>query len=215
MQRQDHVDLGRLLEELERTPPVEQRDVLRRIYRLVFTHAFAEEAVLWPVSRRVLADGEEQTLVIEEEHQQINLLVTELEAMDCSDPGRPALLSRIVALLNQDVRDEEDVALPRLQEALAPRALRRVGLLWTAVRTVAPTRPHPVVSRRPPGNVLAAAPLSVLDRSRDRLERVTPRSERAARVLVRLDGVLAASGRGIERVGALRTGERQETAVPA
>jgi hypothetical protein len=38
---------------------------------------------------------------------------------------------------------------------------------WEVVRRTAPTRAHPVVARRPPGNVAAAVPLSVLDRLRD------------------------------------------------
>lgn len=32
--------------------------VPHRIYRLVFSHAFAEEAVLWPTIRSVLHDGD-------------------------------------------------------------------------------------------------------------------------------------------------------------
>ena len=36
----------------------------------------------------------------------------------------------------------------------------RLGLAWEAVRRTAPTRPQPLVSRRPPGNALAALPLT-------------------------------------------------------
>lgn len=56
-QRADHVELDRLLHELDGTTGDAQRAVLRRIDRLVFSHAFAEEVVLWPVLRRVLPDG--------------------------------------------------------------------------------------------------------------------------------------------------------------
>lgn len=36
----------------------ERQDVVvRDLCRLVFTHAFAEEAVLWPAARRALPDG--------------------------------------------------------------------------------------------------------------------------------------------------------------
>jgi hypothetical protein len=48
--------------------------------------------------------------------------------------------------------------------------LRLLGLAWEVVRRIAPTRAHPIVARRPPGNVVAALPLSVIDRSRDRVE---------------------------------------------
>ena len=53
-QRRDHVRLAGYLEALSRSTGTEQQRVLLSIYRLVFPHAFAEEAVLWPVIRRVL-----------------------------------------------------------------------------------------------------------------------------------------------------------------
>lgn len=80
------------------------------------------------------------------------------------------MLDRLATVLREDVRDEEDELLPRLQDALDVRRLRLLGVAWETVRRMAPTRPHPVVSRRPPGNTLAAFPLTVLDRSRDALE---------------------------------------------
>lgn len=82
---------------------------------MVFPYAFAEESVLWPVIRRVLPDGEALTLTIEREHQQINELFTELEKTGPDDARHGELWSRIVTLLREDVRDEEDVLLPRLR----------------------------------------------------------------------------------------------------
>ena len=170
-QKKDHVRLDRLLGELAEAGPREQDDVLRRIYRLVFSHAFAEEAVLWPVIRRVLPDGEQLTLQVEQEHQEVNELVTRIEETAPGSAERQELLDRLVEVLREDVRDEEDVLLPRLQARVAPSGLRTLGVAWQAVRAVAPTRAHPVVARRPPGNALAAVPLSVIDRLRDRVDR--------------------------------------------
>jgi len=44
-----------------------------------------------------------------------------LEAMPMEDPARPTTQTRLVEVLREDVRDEEDVLLPRLQAAV-PRA---------------------------------------------------------------------------------------------
>ncbi len=169
-QKRDHVKLNRLLDQLDATEPAGQDRVLRRIYRLVFPHAFAEESVLWPVLRRVLPDGEALTLQVEQEHQEVNELVTKLEGMPLDAPDRGATLQRLVEVLREDVRDEEDALLPRLQEKVPPAQLRRLGVAWEAVRRTAPTRAHPVVARRPPGNVVAAVPLSLVDRLRDGLD---------------------------------------------
>jgi hypothetical protein len=166
-QKRDHVKLDRMLHELEAAEPADQDQVLRRIYRLVFPHAFAEESVLWPVLRRILPDGETITLQIEQEHQEVNELVTRLEGLPVDHPERPATVARLVEVLREDVRDEEDVLLPRLQEAVPVAQLKRLGVAWETVRRTAPTRAHPVVARRPPGNVAAAVPLSVIDRLRD------------------------------------------------
>jgi hypothetical protein len=52
LQRRDHVELDGLLRRLVSTTGAEQDEVLTRTGRLVFSHAFAEEVVLWPALRR-------------------------------------------------------------------------------------------------------------------------------------------------------------------
>jgi hypothetical protein len=210
-QKRDHVRLDELLRALPRAPGPEQDRVLIRIYRLVFPHAFAEESVLWPVIRRLLPDGETLTLRVEEEHQEVNELVTRLERDDLGETERGRLVDRLAEVLRQDVRDEEDALLPGLQARLDPPRLRRLGMAWEAVRRTAPTRAHPLVSRRPPGNVLAAAPLSVLDNLRDACELTSLRSSRGAGAWSAASRSLAGSARRVERLGVLRTGERRET----
>lgn len=212
-QKQDHVRLARLLDELAATEPGGQQDrVLHKIARLVFPHAFAEESVLWPEIRRRLPDGHGLTCQVEQQHQEVNQLWTALEDSPSPDRRRQ-IIDRLIAVLREDVRDEEDVLLPRLQEAVSVRRLRRLGIAWEVVRRIAPDRPHPVVSRRPPGNALAALPLTLLDHGRDVLDatarhspRLAPRARSASRALAR------AAGR-VERFGVLRIGEHPYTAV--
>ena len=211
-QRRDHAELDALLERCRRTTGDEQQDALNETCRLVFSHAFAEEAVLWPAIRRALPDGEALTLRIEREHQEICELVTELEQSRPGDSGRDELLGRVIELLRKDVRDEEDVVLPRLQLAVDPQALRRLGRSWALVRRTAPTRPHAVVSRRPSGNVLGALPLTLVDRSRDVLDRAARTAPqpvaRASRAASR--GLATAAGT-IERLPPLQRGEDPST----
>jgi hemerythrin superfamily protein len=212
LQRRDHVQLDRLLHELDGTTGRGQEGVLTRIDRLVFSHAFAEESVLWPAIRRVLPDGEELTLRIEREHQEVNELVAELETLGHDDPRRAPRLSRLVEVLREDVRDEEDVLFPRLQERLDPHELRALGRRWDLVRRISPTRPHPMVSRRPPGNVLSALPLSVLDRSRDVVDAVVRRvPARVAPVGEVVSRGLAGLAALVERTPLARRGDRPPT----
>ena len=211
-QKQDHVRLDRLLQRLDEVTPAAQDAVLLDIYRLVFPHAFAEEAVLWPVIRRLLPDGDTLTLQVELEHQQINELVTQLEALEPGSLAHQQILVRVVELLREDVRDEEDALLPRLQEKLSPSQLRLLGLAWEFVRAIAPTRPHPIVSRRPPGNVLSALPLALLDRLRDLLDsRLQQGAGDPLPGLRPLSTALKGASHAVERLPGMRRGEHPAT----
>jgi hemerythrin superfamily protein len=209
-QRDDHIELDRLLHELDGATGAAQEDVLTGIDRLVFSHAFAEETVLWPVLRRVLPDGDSLTLQVEKEHQEVNELVSALETDGLDDPRRPARLSRLVEVLREDVRDEEDVLLPRLQESVSAEELRRLGRRWSLMRRISPTRPHPTVSRRPPGNAFSGLPLSILDRTRDAVdvgvrrapEQLVPLGKAVSAGLARVAGL-------VERVPLSRRGDKQ------
>ncbi|GAA1908269.1 hemerythrin domain-containing protein [Williamsia serinedens] len=210
-QRTDHVELDHLIRAAHESHGVERQKTVNRLCRLVFPHAFAGESVLWPVIRRVVPDGEAQTLEIEREHQQINELFTELERTEPDSIAYDDLFAQITDLLRQDVRDEEDSLFPELRDALDDRDLRRLGWVWLAVRRTAPTRPHPVVARRPPGNALAALPLTVIDRSRDGLDQLALRAP--SRLAARASAGLASLAGGIERIGVLRVGERPDTHI--
>lgn len=212
-QKRDHVRLDTLLDRLPLTEGATQDAVLQQIYRLVFPHAFAEESVLWPELRRRLPDGEALTLQVEREHQEVNELWTALEQLPAVGAARCDVLKRLADVLREDVRDEEDELLPRLQARLDVHRLRALGLAWETVRRIAPTRAHPVVARRPPGNVLAAVPLTVIDRLRDRVDRriqhgrgPAPRLHDASRLLTR-------AAHAVEHTPLLRRGEDPSTAA--
>lgn len=211
-QKRDHIELDRLIESADAASGNERAEYLTRLCRLVFPHAFAEESVLWPAIRRWVPEGEHLTLQIEQEHQQINELFAELEKHDVDSADHRALWQRIVTLLREDVRDEEDRLLPMLQQRMSPRALVALGWAWEATRRTSPTRPHPIVARRPPGNVAAAAPLTVLDRSRDHLDRLSRRSPgRLGGVSTSLSAALARVAGLIEHVPPLTRGEDPST----
>lgn len=215
LQRNDHVRLARLMDRARATLPTggaTHQVALRAVARLVFTHAFAEEAVLFPAARRALPEGDPLSLRIEEDHQEVNELMARLDMSSADDPDHPERLERTFAVLDADVRTEEDELLPRLQEVLGPRQLRTIGRQWEFLRRTSPTRPHPVVSRRPPGQTLSALPLTVIDRSRDRLQQLGEwTGGRLDPLLGPTDRVLALAAGAVERIPVIQYGERPET----
>ncbi|MCT7661774.1 hemerythrin domain-containing protein [Mycobacterium deserti] len=214
-QKRDHVELDRLLHRIDESTGDQRQEYLTRLCRLVFPHAFAEESVLWPAIRRLVPEGERLTLEIEREHQEINELFSSLEQLPEDDSRHRELWERIKALLREDVRDEEDRLLPMLQQGASRRTLVQLGYAWEAVRRIAPTRPHPVVARRPPGNVAAAAPLTVIDRARDVVDRTARRSHgRAHAVSTSLSARLARVAGAVEHMPPLTRGEDPSTRAP-
>jgi len=148
------------------------------------------------------------------EHQQINELVARLETLEHGSAERQELLSRLVTLLRDDVRDEEDLLLPSLQAKLTFAQLRRLRIAWEAVRRTAPTRAHPIVSRRPPGNVISALPLSLIDHGRDAIDALLQRGAgRAAPSLRAASRGLARASHAVERLPLIRRGEDPATQV--
>ena len=77
---------------------------------------------------------------------------------------------------------------------------------------MAPTRAHPVVARRPPGNVVAALPLSVLDRLRDLADLAQQRGPGRVRpALQQVSRRLAVLAHRVERLPLLTRGEDPST----
>ncbi|WP_399934085.1 hemerythrin domain-containing protein [Streptomyces kanamyceticus] len=193
-QRRDHAEMNRLMDRHQSLPDGPEREcTLKQLIQLVFSHAFAEETVLWPAVRRRVTGGEELTAQVEDEHQQINDLTTDIERLRPGDPEREEKIRRVFSLIRQDIRDEEDELLPRLQNAIDTLALRRLGAAWETVRKSAPTHPHPAVPRRPPGNALLGVPLSGYDRLRDALDPSTSAAVSKAKVITVASVLLSAA----------------------
>ncbi|MGW7265952.1 hemerythrin domain-containing protein [Streptomyces sp. NPDC054842] len=190
-QRREHIRMDELMNGYWTTGDTGRREqILQQLVQLVFSHAFAEESVLWPAVRRSVPGGEELTARVEEEHQEINDLVADIERLSPGDPEREDKVRQAFDLIRQDIRDEEDLLLPRLKDAMEDARLRGLGTAWEAVRRTAPTHPHPVIPRRPPGNALLGVPLSLYDRTRDAFGRNGSAPNKA---LVVLGGALAAA----------------------
>jgi hypothetical protein len=73
---------------------------------------------------------------------------------------------------------------------------------------IAPTRPHPTVSRRPPGNALSGLPLSLLDRTRDAVDAAVRRVPAAAPAGRAVSAGLAVLAGLVERIPAARRGDQ-------
>ncbi len=124
--RREHRAMDTLLERLASTTGKDQDELLTRLWRLVFTHAYAEETLLWPVIRKVAEDGEEVTSHIEQGHQKLSELVATLDQTRPGDPRRDELLEDMAAELRLDAADRRadlDLQVPLFAENEGTRLL--------------------------------------------------------------------------------------------
>ncbi len=142
-QRRDHAEMDRLMERYLALADGEQRErPLKEVVQLVFSHAFAEETVLWPAVRRSVTHGEELTSRVEASADQRSR-----RRHRASGSRRPGARGEDGARIRPDPPGHPrrgGPGLPRPQEALEDARLRRLGAAWETVRRTAPTHPHPV-----------------------------------------------------------------------
>lgn len=175
LQKRDHAYMNELFDRYNNG--ADREGTFRELVSLVATHAFAEEEVLFPVARRVLAEGNPLTGDIEDKHQRINDLLREMETMTPTDSGFEARVEELFPILRSDAREEEDVLLPALSSTMSDAQLKELGAAWLAAKKTAPNRAHPHVSRRPPGNALSGLVLTPLDRIRGVIAKVRNRAQ--------------------------------------
>jgi hemerythrin superfamily protein len=204
-QSADHRDLQDLMLAHEAaTDPARRATLLAELSDRALRHAFAEETVLFPAYRQYLPNsGDVVTAHIESEHQAVNDSLKRLQDTDPADPAYSELVGSTFELIRDDARNEEDLLLPQLQQVLDEDGLRALGDAWEVARRTSPTRPHPKITRRPPGNVLAGPFLAVSDRVKDAVDRAG-----GARRVLRSAGVGAVAG--LTGVAAMTASEKVE-----
>jgi hemerythrin superfamily protein len=181
--KQDHRTVEGLFKGFERAAKAEKQAEMRRLVRDITKelsiHAVVEEAILYPSLRRAEESAEDEVLEALEEHHLVKLTLAELEGMTPEDERYEAKVSVLIENVRHHVKEEEQELLPRLRKVFAPKDLRELGDLMAQAKRAAPTRPHPSAPDTPPGNLVAGALASVLDRSRDLLRDTAEKGARA------------------------------------
>jgi hemerythrin superfamily protein len=161
--------------------PAVKRKLVDDMIRELSIHAAIEEQVFYPAVREALPDGHELVRHSLEEHKEAKDLLAELEGMQPGDQGFEEKVGNLVADVREHVEEEEGQIFPKLETAIGPEALRRVGAALEKAKKVAPTRPHPRAPSKPPANLVAGPAAGAIDRARDE---ITGRSGKSRALLI-------------------------------
>ena len=183
--KQDHRAVEQLFKQFEKAEEADRSAELKRIVQRAVkelsVHAAIEEQVLYPALRRAKKGAEDDVLEALEEHHLVKLTLLELDKMSPQDDRFCAKMTVLMENVRHHVKEEEKELLPLLRAAFEPKDLKELGALMEQAKKVAPTRPHPASPDTPPGNFVAGALASILDRGRDALRAAADRGRKAAR----------------------------------
>ncbi len=168
---EDHREVETMFEELEQlmsspdSDAERRRDLVDQVTIELVRHAVAEEVVVYP---RVLEKvSEEEAQRAKQEHAEAEETMKRLEALDPGDPDFDQELRTLMSEIREHVAEEEGEMFPHMRAVFTDEELVAMGRHVTAIKKMAPTRPHPSV----PNNALprlAAGPVAGLfDRLRD------------------------------------------------
>jgi hemerythrin superfamily protein len=162
----DHRTIEDLFLELESVgwQPQRIRDLVDVTVAELMRHSVAEEQHLYPAARRYLSGGglAERALA---EHRAAERLMSELMSTDVEHPVFGTLVSRLIRNVREHMSEEERTLFPRLRAECEPDVLVNLGTEVLSAKKLAPTRPHPSVSR----NKLAGPLVGLVDQAVDAL----------------------------------------------
>jgi hemerythrin-like domain-containing protein len=165
--KQDHGNVEELFRRFE-SAAADDVEELTRVRDLVIEHlskhAVVEEQVFYPAIRERLGD-EQAFTVLEglEEHHIVKATLSELEKLAPRHERFRAKFTVLIESVRHHVEEEENDMFTRVRDAFSVEELNTMGEQMEAAKTVAPTRPHPLVPDVPPFNVLLGVPIAVID----------------------------------------------------
>jgi hemerythrin-like domain-containing protein len=187
MLKEDHQAVERLFKRYEKAGDrafAEKRKLADQIVEALSRHAAIEEQVFYPVARATVPGTEDMVLESLEEHHIVKWVLSELDSMDPTDERFDAKMTVLMENVRHHVKEEEQEFFPKVRAQLDRNALADVGQAMATAKEMAPSHPHPRSPDTPPGNLVAAAGASVVDRISDTVSGVAQGSVTAVQELV-------------------------------
>jgi hemerythrin superfamily protein len=162
----DHREVERLFAVYTGSTPDGKDEVIKQIRLALAPHSVAEEILVYPAVRRAAKEGNEQANHAIDEHQEIKRLLSEVDKMSAGTE-RDAKLRELQDAVEHHVQEEEGTLLPRLRARMDADDLERMGDVFSRIKPLLPTHPHPLVPGTAAAQLMAGPLASVADRIKD------------------------------------------------
>jgi len=111
------------------------------ILEALTVHTYLENEVMYPETRELLPDLEDDILESYEEHHVADVLCMELAAMKSSDERFDAKMSVLIENVTHHIDEEEQDWFPQVRAGLGRKRLAEIGQRMLELKKTAPRRP--------------------------------------------------------------------------
>jgi hemerythrin superfamily protein len=141
--KQDHKEIKKLFRAFEKAADDKERkgQVVDQILELLTVHTYIENEAMYPRTRELVPDLEDDVLESYEEHHVADVLCLELADMTPDDERFDAKTTVLIENVEHHIEEEEDEWFPKVREALGRKQLQEIGQRMIELREQAPRRP--------------------------------------------------------------------------
>lgn len=146
-----------------------QKDLADTLVAELVRHAVAEEMWVYPAMKQHLPDGEAKVQHETEEHEELEVLMKQLEGSEPADQEFVQGVARLEEVLRDHIDDEESDQFPELRARIPHEELVTMARRVEKAKKVAPTRPHPAAPNTELFHKTVGPGAGMVDRLRDKL----------------------------------------------
>lgn len=142
--KEDHKEMRRLFREYEKAgegAEATKERVAKKIIEELTVHTYIENEVMYPETRQLLPDLEDDVLESYEEHHVADVLVSELSMMKPSDERFDAKMTVLMENVKHHMEEEEGEWFPKVREGLGRKKLLEIGERMVTMKKTAPRNP--------------------------------------------------------------------------
>ena len=147
--------------------PKQSKELVEKTITELVRHSVVEEMLLYPLTARVLPDGEQIADHEKKDHAEVERLMKELEKLEPGTAPFDTTVTMWIRSVRSHIEEEETDLLPRLREACEAEQLKELGDQARLLKKVAPTRPHPSTPNSPLAHATVGPLIGLVDRVRD------------------------------------------------
>ena len=145
--KNDHQEIRKLFKRFEKAGDnalKAKQTLADNILEALTVHTYIENEAMYPETRKLLPDLEEDVLESYEEHHVADVLCMELAAMKPSDERFDAKMTVLMENVSHHMDEEEQDWFPKVRAGLGRKKLSEIGERMLELKKTAPRKPtHP------------------------------------------------------------------------